>query len=259
MEDSYYIKNNELYRIELTRIVKLDLSTQDGLDKALMEASYSDNLDILKFLLEGKANINCKDGQPLINAINNSYQNDNMELINFLISSKADVTAQNNEALIKAIEKYGSDLTIIKLLIENKADPSAQNNQAIIDVCTWKYSDFSLIKLLVENNADVTVQYNRPILETSYGIGTSYWWDPQNVEEKKALIESVEYLISKGADANELSKEAKNILISKKYFKRWRKFVFKNFIRKIIMPLYYSPGFPGEELEKKLTLNNFKI
>jgi len=48
-----------------------------------------------------------------------------------------------------------------------------------------------------------------------------------------------------------LSHGANIDVLTQKYYRKWRILVFRNFLRKIITPLYYSPGFPGYIKGKK--------
>jgi len=60
-------------------------------------------------------------------------------------------------------------------------------------------------------------------------------------------FELVKFFMSKGAPFNRTGYSFHQYVkpLQKKYFRKWRKVVFRNFIRKVIVPLYYSPGFPG--------------
>jgi len=218
--DSFYVKDNILYFYDNEEFIeKFDISSQENLNKAFQK----------------------------ICIYNNS------ECVEFLLSLKADVDYNNNEPLIQAIVGYDGDSSIVRLLLENKASSTSNNNEPLITVCNIQNCNIDLIKLLVENNADVTSRNNKALRIASRIYDPYFfWYEEPSEEELKKHPEILEYLIEKGADKNCMSNNAKVYMIENKYFRRWRKIIFRNFIRKVITPLYYSPGFAGGEKGKKI-------
>jgi len=108
-------------------------------------------------------------------------------------------------------------------------------------ICTAVIRDeLYTIKYLLSLEIDLLKKNNNP-LQTTIG------WGRFNITN---------YLITSGADYDTLKMynnilNAKDYCLQFKFYKKWRKIVLKNFVRKVIAPLYYSPGFFGGEKEKK--------
>ena len=73
----------------------------------------------------------------------------NLEVVKYLVEMRADITAKNNEAVRFAIEN--AHLPVLKYLVEHGADMNVQDNCAL----RWAsyYGHLSVVKYLVENGA----------------------------------------------------------------------------------------------------------
>jgi len=147
------------------------------------------------------------------------------------VENKADASAENNEPIIKA--SYSRNSELVNFLIENKADVTTYYNWPLKEASYRGHLD--VVKILVKNKADITTDGNGPIRYAS----------------KKGNLNVVNFLLSEGADYNEIDYRMRVRILQDKYYRKWRKIYFKRFIRKVVLPLYYSSGFIGSELEKR--------
>jgi ankyrin repeat protein len=91
----------------------------------LHQAVFNNNISVVKFLLDKKADPNAlyKRGYtPLIEAIDRQY----WVIARLLIQYGADVTLKdekNNSPLIKAILRFNGDTSLLELLLKKGADP----------------------------------------------------------------------------------------------------------------------------------------
>jgi len=97
----------------------------------------------------------------------------------------------------------------------------------------------------------------------------SIGWDIINIENltetcgfdppSKRHRESLRYFILNGEKIGNMYSKWKKFFLKEKYYRKWRIIVLKRFICKVVLPLYYSPGFAGGEKEKTLTEKMFTV
>ncbi len=139
----------------------------DSLDShghtALMNAVDNEYDDIVKLLLENKADVNLRDtfgrqSTVLMDAVESDSEN----IVKLLLANKADVNLQNNlgwTALMYAVKSDSENM--VKLLLENKADVDLWNNDgrtALMEAVAGNSEN--IVKLLLKNEADVNLQNN---------------------------------------------------------------------------------------------------
>ena len=129
------------------------------------------------------------------------------------------------EQLISA--SRNGQLKMVKYLISAGADVTAQDNGAV----RWAsaYAQLETVKYLVENGADVTAKNNLAVRWA--GV--------------TGRLDMIEYLLKMGADINQLSSEHKLYFKQKCAYSKWRRVYLKGWIRKVLIPLYYSPHLRG--------------
>jgi len=246
--------------------LKYLIETNVDINFALSMASKGSSLRVVKYLVENKADVSYDNNFAIINSVYFS----SLQVIDFLLENKADITARNNQPIIEAVKRGESK--ILNFLIENKGDVTAQNNQPLIEAAT--HGQKEMVKILLENKADATAQNNEPLIEACRHNGN---YIVPSRKDRENAIDCVKLLVSYGADVkarnsyavSESYHFARNFrlidflckqgavltlkgnprkdYLEYKYFSKWRKIVLKKFIRKVILPLYYSPGFPGGE------------
>ena len=146
-----------------------------------------------------------------------------LEVVKFLVS--IEVRDLDDWAMCFAAES--GHLGVVKYLVSAGANVAAFDNHAIC----WaaEYGHLEIVKYLVSIGADVTAEENYAVNRASFN----------------GHIKVVKLLLSCGADFKELSDIHKAYFRSLKAFRRWRMAVFRAFFKKTVIPLYYSPGFPG--------------
>lgn len=155
----------------------------------------------------------------------------NVKMLKFLIENGADVQAKLSSLILTA-SREGKLAIVNYLLAEFKTD-SKYYDLYLPYFC--QHGWLSLVKKLINWKTDVCYKNNYPIVISCI----HQQWNVAN------------YLLSKGADIGRLSEYNKNYLKEYRAYKRWRLVHFRNWIRRVMIPLYFSPGFPGESLVKK--------
>jgi len=163
-------------------------------------------------------------------------ENGNLEEIKRKISS----FSKNRINFFSRAACYYGQLEILKYLYSIGADILAMENLALRWACVNKHSD--IVKFLLKKGADLKVRNNIPIKSAKHN----------------GDLETIYILIKNGADKNILSERQKRYVILRKYYSKWRIIVFKNWFRKVLIPLYYSPKFFGGEKEKKSLTEGFQ-
>ena len=152
-------------------------------------------------------------------------------MVKYLVKNRADVTAQDNDAVCLA-SKNGH-LDVVKYLVSVGADVTAQDNDAVCLASENGHLD--VVKYLVNVGADITDHINCPVR-----------WASEN-----GHLNIIEYLLSIGADINQILLEHKIFFRQKRAYSKWRRIYLRNWVRKVMIPLYYSPQNRGGIQAKK--------
>ncbi|KAF8824327.1 hypothetical protein HHX47_DHR8000431 [Lentinula edodes] len=167
------VSNNDLEMIKVLVNNKANVNAQGGqFGNALQAAARQGNLEIAKFLLENKADVNAQGGN-LGNALQAAALRGNLETAKLLLENEADVNAQGGHfgnALQAAA--YQGNLEISKFLLENKADVNAQGGEFgnALEAAAIQ-GNLEIAKFLVENKADVNAQggvFENALLAAAY-------------------------------------------------------------------------------------------
>lgn len=160
-------------------------------ETALHMAACYDRMDIAKFLLANKADVNARDGggRTPLNGAALAGHNDVAEL---LLANGADVNAKGNdgETPLHAAARNGRT-DVVKLLVANKADFNARDNQGntpLHDAAVSFRTD--TVALLLAKGADVNAKNNKgetALLLTAFSRGHT---------------DMIKLLLAKGADVN---------------------------------------------------------
>ncbi|MHC4620631.1 MAG: ankyrin repeat domain-containing protein [Planctomycetota bacterium] len=155
---------------------------------ALMVAAQNGHMEIVKALLEAKADVNIQRKTDGVTALWMAAQNGHVEVVKLLLESKADVNVKDKTygatALMMAAQKGHTD--IVKLLLENKADVNAKdktNGVTTLYIAAQK-GHADIVKALLEKGADVNAAntYGTTALMVACEIG--------HTDIVKALLEA---------------------------------------------------------------------
>lgn len=131
----------------------------------LMNAASHGNIEIVRFLLDCKANPNLIGGghTALYCAIDNGFP----EIVTMLLEAKADIhqkTAEGISPLVKAVDR--SHTEVVRVLLKNKADPNITDiGFTPLTRATYKgRGHLEIVTLLCEAKADINV----PAQENGY-------------------------------------------------------------------------------------------
>lgn len=254
------------YREDIPDVCYLLEQKADILPETLDMACTYGQLDIVKILVEHKADVVNDDfpfyracveeHKPLveyfisvgvdISTTNRRFLTQlcrlrRFDMIEYLISIGADVTTNDNETICWA-GRYGNT-GLIKKLIEKKADVTARNNLPLV----WASSEgyFETVKFLLEQKADATAQDNYSIVCASMFAGSK---------------KTIEILLENGADINKLlpnhkeyfkTQRAEHLAKMKKAYSKWRRVHHIRWIKRVLIPLYFSPRNRGGLQAKK--------
>ena len=166
-------------------------------DRALVEAADEGDVDGVKELLDGGANINAMvdgDGSPLIVAARGGY----LELVTMLLDRGADpnlaVSGDGNPLIMAARDGHTK---IVELLLDRGArvdDVVPGDENALISASGE--GQLEVVKLLVARGADVNAQ---AFAERAYERPNGEWRTPLSMARREGHRAVVEYLISVGA------------------------------------------------------------
>lgn len=184
----------------------------------------------------------------------------NLDMVRIMISQKADVTHDRNYPLQTASHYGNTD--IVKYLVSIGADPFDRDNYASILASEYGHTD--TLKYLVSLGADVVtdnvtlrVACSKGYLDTvKYLVSVKadiFMYNNWAIESasKHGNLDIVEYLLSMGGDFYKLTPEHKEYFRMKRAYSKWRRIHFRKWIRRVLIPLYFSPGFPGANKAKK--------
>jgi ankyrin repeat protein len=176
----------------------------------LMLAADLGYQDIVKFLLENKADVNAVDSLNTP-ALFYAARKGHLEIVKLLLNYGAPVSVINkqvNNILLDVLRSYGANLadsknkeqfkkniiTIIELLIDKGANVNAQGSTAeggrspILWAASWR--EYDLIKLLVRKKADLCAK-------DSFGNGITYYLpDPKKDNVDKTEANFIEFIKS---------------------------------------------------------------
>lgn len=119
----------------------------------------TENMDVMKILLENGAETNCKN-LNCTTALEIAIRNNNVSAINELIKFGADVNScdkYGRTPLFITVARSNKKLEIASILIKNNADINLQANFNTPLTLACKYLIFDVIKLLVENGANLNL------------------------------------------------------------------------------------------------------
>lgn len=206
---------------------KADLSI--GLINGLLITTVPENLKVAKFLHDRGANFHILNHLPITQAISRK----SFDVVQFLVESRADVIPRLDDRFWD--HEWDRELETVKVLVELGMDIT-ENDSALCLACERGKVD--VVRYLIENKANVNLNNDRCIRMAS----------------RNDRLDVVEILLKQGANPKKLTPEYKEYFRMKKYYRKWRLIYHVKWIRRVLIPLYFSPGFPGG-LEAKRDLN----
>jgi ankyrin repeat protein len=126
---------------------------QSEIDELLLTVSRYHYYETNKFLLQMGANVNFKNGIPLINSVSYGTQV-NVEVVQLFLKHGADPSLSNSMSLTAVASKTNAT-EIIPLLIKHGANPSANNNAALKNAIS--HGLVNIVELLLEYGIIPTV------------------------------------------------------------------------------------------------------
>jgi len=214
-------------RLETDDILEEIEFREEMYDDAFCLASHYGSLRIMKFLLSLK-DIDIDLDLAFTAACDGTKE----WLARYLLSIGAKVEPHGGTALYYAIHQ--DNISFARFLLENKANVTGNGDNDALGMAV-AHNNIEAVELLIEYGADFTLFDNSVI---------KYY-------TTRSKVKMLNYLLSKGAEFDNFPKESKVKILQDKYYRKWRKIVLKNFIRKVVTPLYYSPGFLGGEKERE--------
>ena len=157
IEEIGYMNYLNLKKDEINFIDCLpDINFQDkkGIS-ALMWACISEDINVVKKLIDDKADLNLENEDRF--ALLYATGLGNVEIVKLLIQANADLNAKEkrgNTALMLAC--YTKNIDVLKVLIEANAKINStdyKGNTSLMVACSYGYLD--IVKILIENNAKI--------------------------------------------------------------------------------------------------------
>lgn len=195
--------------------------------EAVAESIENGHFEITKHLIENGTI------DQRISAMISACKENSMEIVKFLLEflKKDSKTSKELKNMGLAHACVRSNWDVIKFLISEGADVNGFDG---IDHYIVDSGDVSLVKYMASLGTDFV----------SKDISL-------NLAMGRGNMKMVEQLISLGANRELLYGKYKEHFIMKRAYCLWRKIHLKKWIRRVLIPLYFSPGFPGEIWAKK--------
>ncbi len=130
---------------------------------ALHGAVAAVNLEMVKFLIESKADVNAKDGSgdtPLITNADTTGHTDQPEIAKALIAARAGVNTQNNDGETALFKASQENAEVVRVLLANGADPNLKNKEGTspAQVAIGSSDSRVTLPLLIKYKADLTIE-----------------------------------------------------------------------------------------------------
>lgn len=213
------IENGHLEVMEYLK----NLAPDDILNRLLYIAVKNGHLPVIKYLISVGADSKIDDDF----LIGIASENGHLDVVKYLVSQGGNVRGKNDYAII-----YASDnghLDVVKYLVSQGAD---YGNPFVV---MWASASghLDVVKYLFDLD---------PELDLS---------DSLQLSSETGHLDVVEFLLEKSGDWGSLMPKHQKYFTSKFAYKKWRRIHLRNWIRKILTPLYYSPQFQGGIQAKK--------
>ena len=131
-ELALYMHNKSINESEIIEKLK-DIDDSEEVDRdgrtLLINACFYNRIEIVKFLVSQKANVNSKDkiGNTPLHA---AAQEGNIEIIEILLKNGANINEKNNfgNSPLMVVRKIKEPQKTLSILLSHGADPSQKNN-----------------------------------------------------------------------------------------------------------------------------------
>uniref|UniRef100_A0A0G4HYK4 Uncharacterized protein n=1 Tax=Chromera velia CCMP2878 TaxID=1169474 RepID=A0A0G4HYK4_9ALVE len=173
---------------------KLNLDWQDKIGKtALSLASENGHTDIVRLLVDAKANVDMEDKTSKKTALIWASENGHTDIVRLLVDAKANVDMQNKNskktALLWASDNGHTD--IVRLLVDAKANVDMQDQSGKTALmCASLAGHTDVVRLLVDAKASVDMQDKKGNSVLMLAI-------------QKENVEMVEYLLARPGSATQ--------------------------------------------------------
>lgn len=182
------------------------------------------------------------------------------EIIKYLVSLNADVTSQNNRAVFSACSN--GDFETMNLLISFGANPYDPNRNTLGNVCSRGH--FEMVRYLVDRGADIDCKIGYAPVYMAVCAGqwniVRYLINKDCSLSTRGLVsclisnkkwDLVELLLEKGLELRFLSQKERVYIRQRRAYRKWRRVHNIAWIRKVLLPIYYSPIGRGGKLAKQ--------
>jgi len=150
---------NDLEIIKILIEAKADVNKPDEQGRTpLISAARNNNIEAFKLILTANANVNSQDNAgntALIEAIDTN----NIEMVKLLISSNADLNIINKNGVFALLAATNSNkIEIVELLLNAKANPNTVSDLGTALIMASSKNNIEIVKLLLAAKADVTLK-----------------------------------------------------------------------------------------------------
>ena len=182
-----YIENNQIDKIK--SVIDMCNGQNSALAYMLPTATYYNNIEIVKYLLDSNFNVNY---QTDFTALMHASSKANLDMVNLLIDRGADVNLHGGSGGITALMYSfveGKNLDVPKLLLQKGANPNSTQTDGKTALLGAPLHGADAVKLLLDYGANPNLKYSNG---TTALINASWVGD----------IESTKLLVAAGADVN---------------------------------------------------------
>jgi ankyrin repeat protein len=170
----------------------------------LFDALASNELGILKLLIEYGVDINAVGSYSDKTLLSEAVKNNNLDAVKLLLEHGADVNIKyygGETALRMAI--WGNNVTVVKLLLEHGADINEKDSDGGTMLHKAIYEEnVGVVKLLIDSKADVNAQSPKKDAPLNLAAENQGKYKYHEIENNKRMLEILELLLKAGANVN---------------------------------------------------------
>lgn len=151
------------------------------------------------------------------------------------------------------------NLLSVRYLVEFGADVNFDKSRAIYWAC--RFGHLEIVEFLVSSGSNISIgsfvtacgNGHLDVVKylTSVAKKRSGYKQALTLASWNEQTEVVKYLIGIGVTTSDLTTEDEQYMRTYNAYRKWRRIHLRNWVRKVLTPLYYSPKFAGGIRAKK--------
>ena len=185
-------KNGDIGQIRTMMENGADVNAGKGGVTPLLIASMTGRVDIVKLLVDAKADVNAAAKTNGFTPLFVASQTGRVDIVKLLVDAKADVNAADKDGVTPLYNaSTGGHVNIVKLLVDAKADVNAAEKDGVTPLLiASRRGHVNIVKLLLDAKADVNA------VDKTFGV------TPLLIASQEGHVDIVKLLLDAKADVN---------------------------------------------------------